>query len=56
MGTHGLETMTLTQRSVNPLRTTQRAMERAMLEISLKESQREYQKTYWGHRRHRTFG
>ena len=31
------ETMTLTERSVNRLRTTQRAMKRAMLGISLRE-------------------
>ena len=33
----GLETMTLTERIVNRLRTTQMAMERAMLGISLRE-------------------
>ena len=37
VATYGLETTTLTERSVNRLRTTQRAMERAMLEISLRE-------------------
>ena len=37
VATYGLETMTLTERSLNRLRTTQRAMERAMLGISLRE-------------------
>ena len=37
VATYGLETMTLTERSVNCLRTTQRAMKRAMLGISLRE-------------------
>lgn len=35
--TYGLETMTLTERSAERLRTTQRAMERAMLGISLRD-------------------
>ena len=34
---YSLKTMTLTERSVNRLRTTQRAMRRAMLGISLRE-------------------
>ena len=37
METYDLETMTLTERSVNRLRTTQRAMERAILGILLRE-------------------
>ena len=37
MATYGLETMTLTERSVNCLRTTKWAMERATLGISLRE-------------------
>ena len=37
VATYGLKTMTLTEKSVNSLRTTQRAMERAMLGISLRE-------------------
>ncbi|EFN65840.1 Putative uncharacterized transposon-derived protein F52C9.6, partial [Camponotus floridanus] len=35
--TYGLETMTLTQRSANSLRVCQRAMERSMLGISLRD-------------------
>ena len=37
MATYDLETMTLTERSVNRLRTTQGAIKRAMLEISLRQ-------------------
>lgn len=35
--TYGAETLTLTKRSANRLRTTQRAMERAMLGVSLRD-------------------
>ena len=38
VATYGLKIMTLKERSVNRLRTTQRAMERAMLGITLRET------------------
>lgn len=38
VATYGIETLTLTQLSAEKLRVTQRAMERAMLGMSLRDS------------------